>query len=131
MATPVLQEASTVSVLEASEAFFQNRPTDTWEKEYFSEIFVSKCKSFLVCFSRFENVSIIRYQSTSSAIGADGVDFELPRQTTNLFYMWPEHTLEVHMRMVKKSDGKAIDGSALVAPVNNVIFHTPKSKYVN
>ena len=45
--------------------------------------------------------------------------------------MWPEHTLEVHMRMVKKSDGKAIDGSALVAPVNNVIFHTPKSKYVN
>ena len=44
--------------------------------------------------------------------------------------MWPEHTLELHMRMVKKSNGKEIDSSALVAPVNNVILDIPWRKYV-
>lgn len=99
MSGPVLQEPSTFSVLEASEAFFQEHGNDT----------------------RFENVEITEYFPNSQVFGAKTVEIYIPAQTTNLIYLWHEHVLEMQMRMVLK-DGSIIPvGTTVVAPVNNIV----------
>ena len=81
---------------------------------------------FLACFNeylshrRFEDVYYISHQTICATAGSTAVEFSLPAQTTNRVYLFNEHVLEIHLRMVKK-DGTALPDKTLVAPVNNII----------